>query len=55
LTDGLDLDLDLEAHRLHALIDGLALHAYMHPERLSPDQQREVVRHHLNGLVRPSP
>jgi AcrR family transcriptional regulator len=48
-----DLDLELEAHRLHALIDGLALHSYMHPERLSPDQQRDIVRHHLSGLVRP--
>jgi AcrR family transcriptional regulator len=49
LTDGLDLD--LEADRLHALIDGLALHSYMHPERLPPDRLRQVVRHHLSVLV----
>jgi AcrR family transcriptional regulator len=47
------LDLDLETIRLHALIDGLALHAYVHPERLSPDELRRVVRHHLGELVCP--
>jgi AcrR family transcriptional regulator len=46
------LDLELETHRLHALIDGLALHAYVHPERLSTDELRRIVRHHLSDLVR---
>jgi AcrR family transcriptional regulator len=45
------LDLDLETRRLHALVDGLALHAYVHPERLAPDQLSRVVRHHLGQLV----
>jgi AcrR family transcriptional regulator len=49
LVEGLDLD--LETRRLHALIDGLALHAYVHPERHSPDDLRRVVRHHLGELV----
>jgi AcrR family transcriptional regulator len=47
------LDLDLETSRLHALIDGLAFHAYVHPERLSPDELRRIVRHHLGELVGP--
>jgi AcrR family transcriptional regulator len=46
------LDLELETHRLHALVDGLALHAYVHPERLSVDQMRRIVRRHLGDLVR---
>jgi len=49
LRDGLDLD--IETDRLHALIDGLALHAYVHPERISGDQLRRVIRHHLGELV----
>lgn len=50
LLDGLDID--LETQRLHALLDGLALHAYVHPEQLPHDQLRRVVRHHLGGLVK---
>jgi AcrR family transcriptional regulator len=46
-----DLDVELETERLHALIDGLAVHAYVHPERLGPDRLSGVVRHHLGGLV----
>jgi AcrR family transcriptional regulator len=49
LRDGLDLD--LETQRLHAVIDGLALHAYVHPERLPVDQLRQVARRHLAELV----
>jgi AcrR family transcriptional regulator len=49
LRDGLDLD--LETQRLHAVIDGLALHAYVHPERLPVDQLRQVARRHLTELV----
>lgn len=45
------LDIDLETRRLHALIDGLALHAYVHPERLTPDQLSGVAGHHLEELL----
>jgi hypothetical protein len=31
-----DLDLPLEAARLHALLDGLAAHAVMRPDQLPP-------------------
>lgn len=45
------LDIELETRRLHALLDGLALHAYVHPERLTPDQLSSVARHHLEELA----
>lgn len=43
--------LEHEAVRLHALLDGLALHAVLHPEQVDPDAMRGVVRDHLAGLA----
>ena len=45
------LDLRREAERLHALIDGLALHAAIQPERTTPARVRQVLRHHLETLM----
>ncbi len=43
--------LEHEALRLHALLDGLTLHAVLHPGRVDPDAMRAVVRDHLAGLA----
>jgi AcrR family transcriptional regulator len=40
----------LEAERLHALLDGLALHAAMRPEQLPPRRIMAVLRRHLDEL-----
>jgi hypothetical protein len=48
-----DLDLDLEAERLNAVVDGLVVHALMRPDRVDPALMRAVVSRHLDGL-RPS-
>jgi AcrR family transcriptional regulator len=40
----------LEAERLHALLDGLALHGAMRPERLPPRRIAAVLRRHLDAL-----
>jgi AcrR family transcriptional regulator len=40
----------LEAERLHALLDGLALHGAMRPERLPPRRIVTVLRRHLDEL-----
>ena len=45
------LELRREAERLHALIDGLALHAAIQPERTTPARLRQVLRHHLETLM----
>jgi AcrR family transcriptional regulator len=50
-SDGFDLD--LETTRLHALVDGLAVHAVMHPDRLPPDQIVAVLARHLDSLGPP--
>jgi AcrR family transcriptional regulator len=40
----------LEAERLHALLDGLALHAAMQPKRMRPRRIIAVLRRHLDEL-----
>ncbi|QHC20360.1 TetR/AcrR family transcriptional regulator [Streptomyces sp. GS7] len=45
------LDADLEAHRLAALLDGLTLQAALLPDRMPPEQQRQVLRRHLDALT----
>jgi AcrR family transcriptional regulator len=40
----------LEAERLHAVLDGLALHGAMRPERLPPRRILAVLRRHLDEL-----
>jgi AcrR family transcriptional regulator len=44
------LDLELEAERLHGLLDGLALHTAMRPDRMSPAVIRSVLARHLDSL-----
>jgi AcrR family transcriptional regulator len=43
-------EVELEADRLHALVDGLAVHAAMRPEHASPDRMRAVLGRHLDAL-----
>lgn len=49
LRDGLDLR--REAELLHAVIDGLALHAAIQPGRTTPARIRQLLRHHLETLL----
>ncbi len=44
------LDLELEAERLHGLLDGLAFHTAMRPDRMSPRLIRSVLARHLDSL-----
>ena len=39
-----------EAERLHALIDGLAVHTALRPDLMTPEQIVTVVRLHLDAL-----
>jgi AcrR family transcriptional regulator len=45
-----NLDVALEAARLHAILDGLAVHAVMRPERVPPSRITAVIAHHLDTL-----
>ncbi|MFC7442198.1 TetR/AcrR family transcriptional regulator [Laceyella putida] len=47
-----DLDVEMEVERMYALIDGLAVHAILRPDRLKPDMIESVVNHHLKSLCR---
>ncbi|WP_433338756.1 TetR/AcrR family transcriptional regulator [Spirillospora sp. CA-294931] len=40
-----------ETDRLHALVDGLAVHAAIDPEGTTPDRMRAAVAAHLDGLA----
>lgn len=42
----------LAAERMHALVDGLALHAVLAPSTTTPDRQREILAKHLEELPR---
>ena len=46
-----DLDVPAETERLHALIDGLAMHATLDPELTTPDRQLELLSRHLDTLM----
>ncbi|MBO2945980.1 TetR family transcriptional regulator [Paenibacillus sp. F411] len=49
----LQLDQELETERFYGLIDGLAMHAVMRPEKLTPDLMRSVVKRHLYSICKP--
>lgn len=44
-------DQELEAERLYALIDGIALHALLDPQRLGADKISRVLVHHLDSIM----
>jgi AcrR family transcriptional regulator len=46
------LDVDLEAELLYAVVDGLAVHAVVRPERATDDLVAAVLTLHLDGLCR---
>jgi len=46
-----ELEIDLEAERLFALLDGLAVHAATRPERTNADGLLAVLNHHLDQIT----
>jgi len=49
LKEGLDLRREVE--RLHAVIDGLSLHATIQPDRTTPTRVRQLLRLHIESLL----
>ncbi|MCY8689107.1 TetR family transcriptional regulator C-terminal domain-containing protein, partial [Bacillus spizizenii] len=45
-----DADKDIEAERLYALIDGLALHAMLDPVRVNKDRIKRVIMQHVESI-----
>jgi AcrR family transcriptional regulator len=52
---GDSVDVDVEADRLHALLDGLAVHAAIHPQAASAEWCRTILVHHLVTLAATEP
>jgi AcrR family transcriptional regulator len=46
-----ELSRERETTRLHALVDGLALHGITAPDTITPRRTREVLRAHVAGLA----
>ena len=46
-----ELELEVETTRLHALIDGLALHGVTDPKGITPQRMRTALRDHLDSLA----
>ncbi|NMF01463.1 TetR/AcrR family transcriptional regulator [Aneurinibacillus aneurinilyticus] len=45
-----NLDIEIEIEKLYALIDGLALHAMLEPQRVNKERIVRVLVHHLNSI-----
>lgn len=45
-----NLDIDTEAEKLYALVDGLALHAMLEPERVNQQRVLTVLESHLDSI-----
>ncbi|WP_342507224.1 TetR/AcrR family transcriptional regulator [Sporosarcina sp. FSL K6-2383] len=45
-----NLDLILETERLYALIDGIAIHALLDPERVDRDRVVNVIHYHMDSI-----
>ena len=50
LTEGIDKELEVE--RLYALIDGIAIHALLQPDRLDAEKVRNTIRYHVDSICK---
>lgn len=46
------LNTELEANRLHSLIDGMAIHSILSPEEMRPEKMKKIVHEHLKSLLK---
>lgn len=45
-----ELDYEMEVEKLYALLDGLALHLILHPQRLQAERVEHILEEHLQSL-----
>ena len=48
-----DLDVEMEVCRLHAIVDGMAMHHLLYPEQFTYDQMIQTLTYHLQSLCKP--
>ncbi|MCM3632835.1 MULTISPECIES: TetR/AcrR family transcriptional regulator [Paenibacillus] len=46
------LDLEMEANRLHALVDGMAVHHLLNPEQFTQEAMLQTLHYHLQSLCK---
>lgn len=46
------LDLDLEVNRLHAIVDGMAMHHLLNPKQFTEDDMKRTLKYHLQSLCK---
>lgn len=46
------LDLDMEVNRLHAIVDGMAMHHLLNPEQFTRDKMIQTLKYHLQSLCK---
>lgn len=49
-----ELNIPVEIERFYALVDGLAIHAVLKPEKVTPEMLMNVIHKHLESLCRSS-
>ncbi|WPC43441.1 TetR/AcrR family transcriptional regulator [Clostridium sp. JS66] len=49
-----NLDMELEIHRLHALIDGMAMHHLLYPDKFNKEQMTNILTCHLRSICKNS-
>jgi len=47
-----ELDLDMEVNRLHALVDGMAMHHLLNPEQFTQEKMTQTLQYHLQSLCK---
>lgn len=46
------IDLEMEVNRLHAIVDGMAMHHLLNPEQFTHEEMIETLKYHLQSLLR---
>ncbi|WP_368901792.1 TetR/AcrR family transcriptional regulator [Oceanobacillus oncorhynchi] len=46
------LDLEMEVNRLHAIVDGMAMHHLLNPEQFTHEEMMETLKYHLHSLIK---
>lgn len=47
-----ELDFDMEVNRLHAIVDGMAMHHLLNPEQFTHDKMIQTLKYHLQSLCK---
>ncbi|CEI83232.1 HTH-type transcriptional regulator BetI [Oceanobacillus oncorhynchi] len=46
------LDIEMEVNRLHAIVDGMAMHHLLNPEQFTHEEMMETLKYHFHSLIK---